>query len=130
MAKIKIFDDDLELAENLSIVLQKEGHTVGIRDHVEGAVQDLIEDKPDLVILDVMFPEKPAAGFDLAREIRQNEEVKDLPVILLTAINQEFPTDFSNRDIDSDWMPVQDFLEKPVDFIELIGKIKEMLKSA
>ena len=88
MARIEIIDDDVELAENFSLVLKKEGHTVSIRDQVEGALEELLQNKPDLLILDVMFPENPAGGFDLARKIKQTEEIKDLPVILLTAINQ------------------------------------------
>ncbi len=127
MARIEIIDDDVELAENFSLVLKKEGHTVSIRDQAEGALEELLQNKPDLLILDVMFPENPAGGFDLARKIKQTEEIKDLPVILLTAINQEFPMDFSARDIDRDWMPVQDFIEKPINIPTLIEKVNEML---
>lgn len=127
MARIEIIDDDVELAENFSLVLKKEGHTVSIRDQVEGALEELLQNKPDLLILDVMFPENPAGGFDLARKIKQTEEIEDLPVILLTAINQEFPMDFSAKDIDQDWMPVQDFVEKPVNIPDLIEKVNEML---
>lgn len=127
MARIEIIDDDVELAENFSLVLKKEGHTVSIRDQVEGALEELLQNKPDLLILDVMFPENPAGGFDLARKIKQTEEIKDLPIILLTAINQEFPMDFSAKDIDQDWMPVQDFVEKPVNIPDLIEKVNEML---
>ena len=60
MAIIKIIDDDEELAEDLSMVLKKEGHEVSVRDTTEGAINELLGDKPDLLILDVMFPENPA----------------------------------------------------------------------
>jgi DNA-binding response OmpR family regulator len=93
-------------------------------------VQELKLNKPDLLILDVMFPENPAGGFDLARQIRKTEEIKNLPVIMLTAVNQEFPMDFSADDIDPDWMPVQDFVEKPVDTGELLGKIERLLSGS
>jgi CheY-like chemotaxis protein len=127
MAKIKIIDDDLDLAEDLSLLLKNAGHEISTRDETEGAVAVLIEEKPDLLILDVMFPENPAGGFDLAREIRSTPALKDLPVILLTAINQEFPMDFSSRDIDPEWMPVQDFLEKPVAPDVLLEKVDSLL---
>ena len=130
MARIKIIDDDVELAENLSLILEKEGYTVSTLDHTEGAVEDLVQSRPDLLILDVMFPENVAGGFDLARKIRQAPEIKDLPVILLTEVNQNFPTDFSADDIDPDWMPVQDFLEKPVDIEALRKKIDHLLQSS
>ncbi len=127
MAIIKIIDDDEELAEDLSMVLQKEGHEVSIRDNIENAIHDLLEEKLDLLILDVMFPENPAGGFDLAREIRRTDRIKDLPIILLTAINQEFPMDFSSKDIDQEWMPVEDFVEKPVNIKDILEKVKKTL---
>lgn len=127
MASIKIIDDDTELAENLAVLLRREGHRVSIREQTEGAVAELAAEKTELLILDIMFPENPAAGFDLAREIRENAEIKDLPIILLTSINQEYPMDFSDRDIDPEWMPVQEFIEKPVDIPELIATIQRLL---
>jgi two-component system response regulator MtrA len=126
MSNIKIIDDDVGLAENLGVMLEHEGYKVSYRDTTEGAVEELVRNKPDLLILDIMFPGSPCAGFDLAREIRRTPEVEDLPIILLTGLNQEFPMDFSSGDIDEDWMPVQDFVEKPVDIKVLVKKIKEM----
>ena len=127
MARISIIDDDVELAEDMSVLLRKEGHTVSTRDTCEGAVRELVKNPPDLLIQDVMFPENHTAGFDLAREIRKTKEIKDLPIILLTGVNQQFPMDFSAQDIDSEWMPVQAFLEKPVRMAALLEKIGELL---
>ena len=129
MANIRIIDDDEELAENIALVLKNEGHSVDILTDTENAVEKLIQNTPDLLILDVMFPENPAGGFDLAKKLRETQETKDLPVILLTAVNQEFPMDFSAKDIDNTWMPVQDFIEKPVDIPQLITKISNLLQS-
>jgi DNA-binding response OmpR family regulator len=128
MAKIIVIDDDLDLAEDLALLLKNAGHETSTRDDTEGAVELLLKKKPDLVVLDVMFPENPAGGFDLAREIRGTDQIKDLPVILLTAINQEFPMDFSSKDIDPEWMPVQEFLEKPVAPDVLLKKVDELLR--
>jgi len=126
MSNIKIIDDDVGLAQNLGVMLKHEGFKVSYRDTTNGAVEELVRDRPDLLILDIMFPDSPCAGFDLARKIRRTPEVEDLPIILLTGLNQEFPMDFSSGNIDDDWMPVQDFVEKPVDIQELMRKIKEM----
>jgi DNA-binding response OmpR family regulator len=130
MAHIVVIDDDVELTENLSTVLRSEGYEVSTRDQTEGAVEELEKNTPDLLILDVMFPENPAAGFDLARKIRKTKKLEKLPIVLLTSINQQFPMDFSSRDIDKDWMPVQDFVEKPVDIDELIKKVRTLLESS
>ena len=127
MAKIKIIDDDPDYASDVAEILRGEGHDVETRDELEGAVDELKKAPPDLLVLDVMFPENQSGGFDLARAIRKEVELAKLPIILLTAINQELPMDFSARDIDSDWMPVQDFLEKPPPIPELLQKINELL---
>jgi hypothetical protein len=53
---------------------------------------------PDALILDVMFPENPSGGFELARSIRK--KWGEIPVLMLTAVNQQFPLGFSGKDID------------------------------
>lgn len=130
MARITIIDDDLELAEDVSLILTNAGHEVRLRGDIDGALEELARSKPDLLILDVIFPENPAGGFDLARQLRQSGSMRDLPVILLTSINQEFPMDFSARDIDEDWIPVQDFLEKPVEPGTLLATVDRLLHHA
>jgi DNA-binding response OmpR family regulator len=128
VAKIKIIDDEVDIAQVTAAILESAGHATSILTTTENAIQELIDDMPDIVILDVMFPENPAGGFDLARKIRKEAQTRDLPVILLTGINQEFPMGFSGEDIDPDWMPVQDFVEKPIDPDVLLGKIEEILR--
>lgn len=69
------------------------------------------------MILDVMFPEDSSAGVDLARKIRHYpKRLQSIPSLMLTAANTGFPLGFSSRDVDEYWLPVSDFLEKPVDF--------------
>jgi len=128
MKKIKIIDDDIEIVENITAILKKEGYSITMMDTTEGAIEEILRDKPDIVLLDVMFPENPAGGFDLSREIRKVDELKSLPIILLTSINQEFPMDFSSKDIDSEWFPVNEFLEKPVDVSILLEKIDKLIQ--
>ena len=127
MGRIMIVDDDVALAASLAAALQKAGHEVSTLDTTDGAIAALVQAKPDLLILDVMFPDNPVAGFDLARQIRATREIKKLPVILLTGVNQEFPMSFSAADIDPAWMPVQEFMEKPVKRAQLVKKVAEML---
>lgn len=127
MATITIIDDDMEIAEHAAAILKKDGHQVDSIYTTENATKALVENTPDLLILDVMFPDNPAAGFDLAREIRRTEAIKDLPIILLTSVNQQFPMDFSFGDIDQEWMPVQDFIEKPVTADSLLTAVRKML---
>ena len=127
MAKIILVDDDIDIAEILSRVLRDEGYDVLTLNNVGDAVPIMLDEKPDLAIIDIMFPGNAAGGFDLSQEIREHDTLEDLPIIMLTSVNEEFLLDFSNDDIDNDWMPVQEFIEKPPDIPALLKKINVLL---
>jgi len=128
MAYVMIVDDDQDFAETIALVIQNEGHEVQNKYDTESAFQSMQNKTPDLVLLDVMFPEDSSAGFELARTMRhENEKLKKVPILMLTAINAKFPLGFGPNDIDSEWMPVTDFLEKPVDFDVLRDKVAKLL---
>lgn len=128
MAYVLIVDDDEDFAHTAAVVLRQEGHDVQIELDTGDASQSMQNRCPDLVVLDVMFPEDASAGFELARSIRHDSgNLKDVPILMLTAINTKFPLGFGAKDIDNDWLPVTDFLEKPVDFDLLRQKVAELL---
>ena len=129
MARIMVVDDDVELASNTAALLRQQGHEVSMQHTTTDAVGKISKCKPDILILDVMFPDNPIGGFDLARQIRNDPALKDLPIILLTGINQEFPIDFNAEDVDPDWMPVQAFIEKPVKIPALLKVMNGLLKT-
>ncbi|MEK7993230.1 MAG: response regulator [Planctomycetota bacterium] len=128
MAYVLIVDDDEDFAHTAAIVLRQEGHDVQIELDTGDALESMQSKLPDLVVLDVMFPEDASAGFELARSMRhKSQNLKDVPILMLTAINTKFPLGFGAKDIDDDWLPVTDFLEKPVDFDLLRQKVAELL---
>jgi putative two-component system response regulator len=125
MGYILIVDDDADFSSAVGTVLQSHGHETAIETDWEKAMDRIHDRRPDAVVLDVMFPENDTAGFEVARAIRRT--CGELPVLLLTAVNQSFPLGFSNRDLDPTWLPAVDFLEKPVDFARLCEKIANIL---
>jgi DNA-binding response OmpR family regulator len=131
MAYILVADDDEDFANAVATVLGNAGHHVEVALEIQTAVDSMERRAPDLLILDVMFPEDSSAGFKLARTIRHyNEKLKNLPVLMLTAVNTRFPLGFGARDIDDQWLPVADFLEKPVDFNVLQKHVEAVLAGA
>ena len=131
MACIMIVDDDEDFASATAKVLRQAGHEVRIELDTNAAAKSMEANRPDLVILDVMFPENSSAGFELARIMRHhNEKLRGIPILMLTAVNAKFPLGFGPRDIDNVWLPVKDFVEKPVDFDVLCDKVAALLESS
>ena len=128
MAYLMIIDDDEDFANAAAITLRSAGHEVDIHLDTESPLAAMERRGPDLVILDVMFPENSSAGFEFARSIRHhNEKLEGIPILMLTAVNTKFPLGFSSRDIDNEWLPVTEFIEKPVDFDMLKQRVSELL---
>jgi CheY-like chemotaxis protein len=128
MSSLLIVDDDPDFASSVATVCTALGHEAAVVHTTREALTRLEQQRPDALLLDVMFPEDPAAGFQLAREVRRR--YGNLPILMLTAVNQQFPLGFSNKDIDAKWLPVTDFVEKPVDFAVLRQKITQLLATA
>jgi len=129
MAYIMIVDDDDDLAKAFAKVLTDAHHEVEIEAETSRVLERINRRPPDLVILDVMFPGNSSAGFELARDMRHDHrQLGEIPILMLTAVNSKFPTGFSERDIDADWLPVTDFVEKPVDLGVLMSKVSALLQ--
>lgn len=126
MAYVVIIDDDEDQVRNMTRVLESDGHEVKSAFDPQKGLDLLSARAADILVLDVMFPGNMSGGFDLARKLRSDSRFKDLPIILLTAINQLFSFQFGSKDIDPAWMPVTEYLDKPVDFQELKAKVKSI----
>ena len=131
MAYLLIIDDDEDFASAVATALRKCGHEVAIELDPDSGLASMNARAPELIVLDVMFPEEASAGFELALAIRRRDDaIKDVPILLLTAVNSRFPLGFSTQDVDDEWLPVSDFLEKPVDLQLLPQRIDAMLQKA
>jgi CheY-like chemotaxis protein len=128
MKKIYIVDDDKDIVDSITMVLESNGYTIGHQLNNENVVDNIRGFGPDLVILDVIFPGNPSAGFDMARDIREEDDLKALPILMLSAINEKGPYagTFSNRDRDESFLPVNDFVEKPITPDQLLDKVKSL----
>ena len=133
MKKILIIDDDMDMVDAIRIVLEGHNFLVAAYNDIENAVERIKSESPDLLILDVMFPENVSGGFEIARKIRKENSLKKLPVIIFSAVNEQFKLGFmkfTQDNISEDFMPVNDFLEKPLNSDVLLEKVNHFLKIA
>lgn len=115
---VLIIDDDKDIIETTSALLEYEGFKVHAAETVEEGMGMIETVSPDVILLDIMFPEKKTRGFDAASEIK--EKHPSLPIIALTAINREYAFDFEKEDIKAD-----EFINKPVETETLVKLIKK-----
>ncbi len=129
MAKILIIDDDKDIIDSLTLVLEASGYEVVFKIDTDNLIADVKAANPDLIILDVIFPEDPQAGFKAARELHKNEALEHIPVLMLSAVNikSNLAFGFSESDISEDFMPVEAFIEKPVEPQVLLERIRNLL---
>ncbi|MBW1996518.1 MAG: response regulator [Deltaproteobacteria bacterium] len=109
---ILVVDDDPDLVETVAMMLESKGCEVGrAYDGVE-AEESIKSRRPDLVILDIMMPRKD--GYVLCAELKANEETKNIPVVLLTAVGEAVP---STRYSHADGMSTEadEYIPKPID---------------
>ena len=125
MKKILIVDDDRDVFESMKIVLEAEGFAVEWATNGTEALEKARASRPDLMILDVMM-NSDDEGFQVSYTMRQDRELANIPILMVTSVGAR--TGFSfDRKKDEDFLPVNEFLEKPVDPKVLVDKVRENL---
>jgi DNA-binding response OmpR family regulator len=121
---ILIVDDDPDLVETVSMLLESKGFEVGkAYDGIEA--EDAIKKRrPDVLVLDVMMPRKN--GYQLCKELKSSKWTKDIPVIMLTAVGDAVPTT-SYSHADAMTLEAEDFIPKPVDAQTLVEAVERLL---
>lgn len=128
MAKILIVDDDPDIVQAMRLVLQDKGYIVITSENAEEGINSTQKEKPDLIILDVMMPGQD--GFDACRILKKDPGTQKIPILMLTAIKDKMGMDFKGEAGDEDWLPVDDYCDKPLDNKELIAKVESLLNKA
>ncbi len=126
--KVYIVDDDRNIVKSLSMVLKTAGYEIEAQYDERDLLQNVRKFQPDVIILDVMFPEDDGAGFEMARSLKNDNATSNIPILMLSAINEKaiYSGKFSNKDRDPSWLPVQEFVEKPIVPKDLLAKVEAL----
>jgi DNA-binding response OmpR family regulator len=121
MSKIIIIDDDPDILDASSLVLTSKGFEVITATNPDDGYKLVMENKPDLIILDVMMNE-PDDGFFLAQKFRK-EHIKT-PILMYTSVSKAIGMEFGAGAM----VPVDEFVEKPISPDDLIRKVEKLLQ--
>jgi DNA-binding response OmpR family regulator len=145
--RVLVVDDDENTRRFLSVALEANGYTARTAEDGDDGFKKVQEEKPDLILLDVMMPKK--TGFVLFKQLRRKDEFKDIPVIMLTAVAEVLEEDEGLAEGDTMERPFDSlrdslrkaiakmrdeglvkpelFIDKPIDPERLIEEVKGLI---
>lgn len=122
--RILIVDDDPDLVEAVSMLLEAEGMEPLAAYGGEEGLEAARTQNPDLIVLDIMMPDKD--GYAVAKELAADDKLSELPVIMLTAVTDYVgETSYSHQS--GKELVADDFFEKPVEPKALVKRILELV---
>jgi len=120
--KIMVVDDEPYIARVIKFKLEQEGYTVISANDGQSGLQKIKEEKPDMVLLDVMMP--GLSGYEVCQKIKEDAELAGIPVVILTAKGQE-------RDREQGLtIGASDYITKPFSPNRLLELVKNMIGDA
>ena len=122
--KILLVDDDPDFVEAVKVIVESGGYNVRVAYDGQEGLEAVAEEKPDLIVLDVMMP--AMNGHEACAQLKKDPETAKIPIILLTAVAERVTTStYSHRDmLESE---AEDYMPKPVEPAELLELIKSWL---
>jgi CheY-like chemotaxis protein len=123
MAKILVIDDDPDFIKITRTILQSQKYQVLTAANGEKGLEVMRKEKPDLVLLDIMMS-YILDGLDARRQMAEDKDLKDIPVIMITSltgerVRSELPSD--------EYIPASEWIHKPIDPDKLLAYVKKAL---
>lgn len=132
--KILIVDDDPDIVDSLRVILESRAYQVCSASNAEEGREKAKEERPDLIILDIMMP-SGTEGFHFVWNLRNDPSsgCQEVPILVLTSIHDTtslrfYPDQSDGTYAPGEFLPVQDFLDKPIDPKELLRRVGNILK--
>jgi CheY-like chemotaxis protein len=119
---VLIVDDDPVFVDAISAVLES-AYEVRQASNGPEALHAVSKTLPDLIVLDVMM-DYPSEGFDVARSLHTDPRTRDIPVIMLTGVDQMYNY---RMETDETWVPCARYLEKPITPERLLANVSELI---
>lgn len=127
--KVLIVDDDVDFLEANRVALEASGLQVLTATDSHSGIEVAEHEQPDLIIMDLMM-ESLYSGFKAVQALNAHEQTRDIPVIMVSAVTTDTGFRVDDAGEKPEWLKAVEFLNKPVDPIELARKVKSLLGEA
>jgi DNA-binding response OmpR family regulator len=124
--KVLLVDDDVDFLEANRVALEAAGFEVLTATDSTSGVETAEKEHPSLIVMDLMM-EKLYSGFHAVQALGAHEHTASIPVIMVSAVTTDTGFRVDDDGSKPEWLKVVDFLNKPVDPIELAKKAKEVI---
>jgi len=122
--KILLVDDDSDFVEAVTMILKPKKFEVIVAYDGKEGIEKVKTERPDLVVLDVMMPEKD--GYTVCRELKSDPKWSHIPILLLTAVASHVPTTRFTQQMGME-TEADDYIDKPVEPEVLVKRIETLL---
>ncbi len=119
---VLLIEDEPNIIEAISFLLERDGWTVRLHSEGVGAIEAVARTSPDVVVLDVMLPGR--SGFDILKELRDQDSTAALPILMLTARGQTKDRDLATR------YGVSAFMTKPFSNADMLQAVRDLAENA
>jgi len=120
-----IVDDDVDILEAVKLTLENAGYEVATASSGQEGMARIREGGIALVILDVMMA-RDTEGFQIAQDLKADPDLKDIPILMMTSVGAKSGFQFDPK-TDGDYLPVEDYVDKPVDPADLVARVNRLL---
>jgi DNA-binding response OmpR family regulator len=127
MSKILIVDDDPDLVEAVTMILESKDYDVIAAYGGYEGLEKAKTEGPDLIVLDVMMPDKD--GYAVCKELKADPKYREIPILLLTAVVSKISTTRYTQQMGLE-TEADDYIDKPVEPAELVRRIEALLGKA
>jgi two-component system alkaline phosphatase synthesis response regulator PhoP len=124
-----MIDDDPDFVAGIKSILEGANYNVEVAYNPKDGFESLERNRPDLLLLDIMMG-RGAEGIMIARKLRKDPELREIPVLIITGIREQIAFLFPGEPVHPGFVPVDELVEKPVEPDFLLERVSALLKAA
>ena len=127
--KLLIIDDDPDFVDGIKSILEKADYAVDVEHNPKDGLNRLHTEPPDLLLLDIMMG-RGAEGIMIARKMRNDAELREIPVLIITGMREQIAFLFPGEPVHPGFVSVDELVEKPVEPQFLLERVSTLLKAS